>query len=220
MDPAARATHGEKRALEASTGASEASEDESSGFDFDAAPVSAKAPARAPAATERLARGATTSASGGQRPGAAATSDETVAGRGKQQSSRFYGVYYDRGQWRAGYFDEHGNKIYLATFDDEESAARSYNAKIAFLGLSHCRATNADIDGVLQPKPQTSSQYCGVFWVKTDGVWVGVGASTRQKSVVHLHCHRLPSRRASNSRRWGALRVHSGLSNPRSAKRS
>lgn len=171
MDPAARATHGEKRALEASTGASEASEDESSGFDFDAAPVSAKAPARAPAATERSAPGATTSASAGQRPGAAATSDETVAGRGKQQSSRFYGVYYDCGRWRVEYSDEHGDKIYLAIFDEEEAAAWAYNAKIAELGLSHCRATNADIDGVLQPKPQTSSQHRGVGWDKTGGVW-------------------------------------------------
>ncbi|KAH8074235.1 phosphatidylinositol kinase [Aureococcus anophagefferens] len=54
-------------------------------------------------------------------------------------------------------------------FDEEEGAARAYNAKIAELGLSYCRATNADIDGVLQPKPQTSSQYRGVTWDKTQG---------------------------------------------------
>ncbi|KAK7231923.1 hypothetical protein SO694_00083060 [Aureococcus anophagefferens] len=159
-------TRGEKRALAPSTGVSEASEDESSDSDFDAAPVSTKA-RRARAARSVRAPDATAPASAGQRPGAAATSDDAVAGRrGKHFSSRFYGVcwHWQENPWAAIYRDEHGNDVHIAYFYDEEAAARAYNAKIAKLGLSHCRATNADIGGVLQSKPEMSSQYMNVSW--------------------------------------------------------
>ncbi|KAH8044813.1 hypothetical protein SO694_00083046 [Aureococcus anophagefferens] len=88
----------------------------------------------------------------------------TVKRRGKACSSRFFGVrWHDRdGKWRAMYTDEKGKLIHIAYFDDEEAAARAYNAKIADLGLN--RRTNLELLGVLVEKPASSSEFHGVNW--------------------------------------------------------
>jgi hypothetical protein len=88
----------------------------------------------------------------------------TVKRRGKACSSRFFGVrWHDRdGKWRAQYADEKGKLIHIAYFDDEEAAARAYNAKIADLGLN--RKTNLELLGVLVEKPASSSEFHGVNW--------------------------------------------------------
>ena len=88
----------------------------------------------------------------------------TVKRRGKACSSRFFGVrWHDRdGKWEAQYKDEKGKLIHIALFDDEEAAARAYNAKIAELGLH--RKTNLELLGALVEKPASSSEFHGVTW--------------------------------------------------------
>ena len=95
----------------------------------------------------------------------------TVKRRGKACSSRFLGVYWfdQDGKWRAYYRDEKGISIHIALFDDEEAAARAYNAKIAELGLN--RKTNLELLGVLVEKPGTSSEFYGVTWDARHEKW-------------------------------------------------
>ncbi|KAH8060830.1 hypothetical protein JL721_9053 [Aureococcus anophagefferens] len=95
----------------------------------------------------------------------------TVKRRGKAWSSRFFGVTWHRenGKWEAQYTDEKGKLIHIALFDDEEAAARAYNAKIAELGLN--RKTNPEVGGALVEKPGMSSEFHGVAWFARDETW-------------------------------------------------
>ena len=88
----------------------------------------------------------------------------TVKRRGKACSSRFFGVswYPNLEIWLSNYKDENGKKVHIAYFDDEEAAARAYNAKIAELGLN--RKTNPEVGGALVEKPGMSSEFHGVTW--------------------------------------------------------
>ncbi|EGB02209.1 hypothetical protein AURANDRAFT_69095 [Aureococcus anophagefferens] len=62
-----------------------------------------------------------------------------------------------------------GKLIHIALFDDEEAAARAYNAKIAELGLN--RKTNPEVGGALVEKPGMSSEFHGVAWYAQTETW-------------------------------------------------
>ncbi|KAH8060539.1 hypothetical protein JL722_4643 [Aureococcus anophagefferens] len=106
----------------------------------------------------------TPSASAGEKRKRDAAPAVTVKRRGKAFSSRFFGVRWlaRDGKWQAQYTDEKGKLIHIALFDDEEAAARAYNAKIAELGLN--RKTNPEVGGALAEKPGMSSEFHGVAW--------------------------------------------------------
>jgi len=107
----------------------------------------------------------------------------TMKRRGKACSSRFFGVsWFDRdGKWLAHYTDEKGKLIHIGVFDDEEAAARAYNAKIAELGLN--RKTNSEVGGALVPKSGMSSEFWGVAWDAQSETWKAQMA--RQKKCGH-----------------------------------
>ncbi|KAK7254277.1 hypothetical protein SO694_00009262 [Aureococcus anophagefferens] len=113
----------------------------------------------------------TPSASAGEKRKRDAAPVVTVKRRGKACSSRFFGVrWFARdGKWQAQYTDEKGKLIHIALFDDEEAAARAYNAKIAELGLN--RKTNPEVGGALVEKPGMSSEFHGVAWFARDETW-------------------------------------------------
>ncbi|KAH8053258.1 hypothetical protein JL720_14739 [Aureococcus anophagefferens] len=83
--------------------------------------------------------------------------------RGGKCSSKYIGVVWDQGAWKASYRDKNGKLVHIGNFESEDAAARAYNAKIAEVGLKK-RPTNPEIDGKLVPKPDMSSEYCGVSW--------------------------------------------------------
>ena len=103
----------------------------------------------------------------------------TVKRRGNAHSSRFFGVgwHRDHEKWMASYKDENNKVIHIAYFDDEEAAARAYNAKIADLGLN--RKTNPEVGGALVPKSGMSSEFYGVAWYAQGEKWVA--SMARQK---------------------------------------
>ena len=121
----------------------------------------------------RAPRDATTSsASAGEKRKRDAAPVVTVKRRGKAHSSRFFGVrwHQDHEKWEARYTDEKSKQIHIAYFDDEEAAARAYNAKIAELGLN--RKTNPeDLGGALVEKPGMSSEFHGVRWDAQKEKW-------------------------------------------------
>lgn len=96
-------------------------------------------------------------------------------------SQRFFGVSVDPvvdGLWRARYH-ANGFDVDLGAYDDEEAAARAYNAGVAAAGLRR-RMNQVRPDGTLKQKPPTSSQYLGVRWFKRDKKWLAqVHNSTR-----------------------------------------
>ena len=71
-----------------------------------------------------------------------------------QTTSKFWGVsWYKSGQrWRAVYNDADGKSRTIGYFDDQESAARAYNAAIRRAGLEGRRKTNPVVDGQLVPR--------------------------------------------------------------------
>jgi len=95
-------------------------------------------------------------------------------------SQRFFGVSVDPvdGRWRARYHAD-GVDVDLGAYDDEEAAARAYNAGVTAAGLRR-RMNQVRPDGTLKEKPPTSSQYLGVRWFKRDKKWLAqVHNSTR-----------------------------------------
>jgi hypothetical protein len=67
----------------------------------------------------------------------------------------------DVGKWQAQFVTREGAKKYLGLFDDEESAARTYNEGVLAAG-ARCRCNPIDAEGNLVAKPASSSQYFGV----------------------------------------------------------
>ena len=90
--------------------------------------------------------------------------DHEGDGGARTTSSRFWGVTWKRGdkKWLAQYRDADGKVRHIGLFDDEEDAARAYNAAIRRAGLEDKRRMNAvDATGALVPREYTRS-YRGV----------------------------------------------------------
>ena len=102
---------------------------------------------------------------------AATTDVPTTKRRGKTCASKYWGVVWDarRGNWRARYVNEDGKRVHIGYFDNEEEAARAYNAKIVEFKLK--RQTNPEINGKLVAKPDLSSKYAGVNWHHSRSSW-------------------------------------------------
>ena len=114
---------------------------------------------------------------GAKRPrdeAAAADGAPANARRRKAYTSKYVGVYYVRGppnRWRASYRDARGKLMHVrGYFDDEEAAARAYNAAVQKAGLR--RKMNREVNGQLQAKPERSSSYFGVSWNEGQKQWV------------------------------------------------
>ena len=71
-----------------------------------------------------------------------------------EATSKFWGVCWNKNQrrWLAYYTDANGKRRTIGYFDDQEAAARAYNAAIRRAGLQGKRRTNAVVDGQLVPK--------------------------------------------------------------------
>mmetsp|Transcript_18688 Transcript_18688/g.58418 ORF Transcript_18688/g.58418 Transcript_18688/m.58418 type:complete len:82 (+) Transcript_18688:469-714(+) len=70
-----------------------------------------------------------------------------------KRKSEYYGVSQKGPMWRACYRDAGSNKKHIGTFENEEEAARAYDAKIKKLGLQSRRKMNEDAQGRLVAKP-------------------------------------------------------------------
>ena len=88
----------------------------------------------------------------------------------KRKTSRFIGVSRDAamGQWKACLTvgDKH---IQIGRYDDEEVAAREYNAYVRRHGLGN-KLNEVDANGKLVPKKMTS-RFWGVYWYKSSSKW-------------------------------------------------
>ena len=110
-------------------------------------------------------------------------------------SSRFWGVYWHRGdkKWLARYKDANGKQRHIGSFDDEEDAARAVDKAIRDAGLEGKRRTNTvdatgalvprertarlDRSAVVAPDPtraptETTSKFWGVNWHKKNRRWM------------------------------------------------
>ena len=105
---------------------------------------------------------------------AAKTDVPTTKRRGKKCASKYWGVYWfaQKGKWRAQYQNEDGKQVFIGYFDNEEAAARAYNAKIVELKLK--RPTNPEVDGKLVAKPDLTSKYVGVHWNSQTSSWKAI----------------------------------------------
>lgn len=91
--------------------------------------------------------------------------------RGKEYSSLYIGVCWSEWcrKWQVNLKDVNGKRIHIGFFEDQEEAARAYNATVTRLGL-RCKL-NKVVNGKLQPKPKMSSQFNGVAWSTQMGKW-------------------------------------------------
>jgi hypothetical protein len=124
---------------------------------------------------------------------------EDESGGARTATSRFWGVYWHRGdkKWRARYRDANGKIRHIGNFDGEEEAARAVNKAIRDAGLEGKRHMNEidatgrlvprerhssqklDRSAVVAPGPErdptaTTSKYWGVSWSKSARRWQAV----------------------------------------------
>ena len=106
-----------------------------------------------------------------KKPTVAPKARAALRRRGKECSSLYFGVrWYERyRKWQTAYQDDNGKSIHIGYFEDQEEAARAYNATVTRLGL-RCKL-NKVVNGKLQPKPKLSSQFNGVDWHEQKGKW-------------------------------------------------
>jgi hypothetical protein len=126
-------------------------------------------------------------------------------GGARTTSSRFWGVYWHRGdkKWTAQYYDVNGKRRHIGCFDDEEEAARAVNKAIRDAGLEGQRRINeVDAAGALVPRTygsdrpvvapdaaraptEATSKFWGVTWEQGTRRWMAqyTDANGKQRTI-------------------------------------